>query len=246
LPRLPRNQRSTQSAVLPAEGLFAAAFENAPHPMAIIGADGRIAHATRSLCRLLGFSREELCTLLASDLIHPDDKDTEHAQRTRLAAADIGRYELIQRCIRKDLGVVWTRVAVSAVRTGSLEPAYFVAEFESVPAHNCAERTMEHGAWFARVGDATLSAIHEIGNTLTPLMMNTQMLVEQSRSHQVAEAADQIFKAARRIAFALRRLRSVQDVQPAAYVGQNRMLDLRMVPPISDTQQDDSGAAGAA
>lgn len=245
MPRPTRKQPSIPSSPAATEELFAAAFENAPHPMAIIGVDGKIVYATRSLCRLLGFSRDELSALAASEVIHPDDRDTESAQRTRLAAADIGRYELVQRCVRKDLVAVWTRMAVSAVRTGTLEPSYFVAQFESVPAHNGADRTVEHGAWFAKIGDATLSAIHEIGNTLTPLMLNTQMLVEQSRSHQVAEAAEQIFKAARRIAFALRRLRSIQDVQPAAYVGQSRMLDLRMVPPRAD-ERDDSGAAGAA
>lgn len=68
--------------------------------------------------------------------------------------------------------------------------------------------------------------MHEIGNTLTPLMVNTELIVEQSRSKPIREFAKEIFKAARRIAFTLRRLRKIEGVQPVAYLGEERMLDL--------------------
>jgi len=71
------------------------------------------------------------------------------------------------------------------------------------------------------------------------------MLVEQSDSEEISQSAHGIFKAARRIAFALRRLRRVQDPQMVAYVGENRMLDLRMVAPPAD-RSSDSSEAGAA
>ena len=44
----------------------------------------------------------------------------------------------------------------------------------------------------------------------------------------------------------LGRLRSVQDVQAVAYLGQNRMLDLRMVEPPSSASPDNNDHAGAA
>jgi hypothetical protein len=71
------------------------------------------------------------------------------------------------------------------------------------------------------------------------------MIVEQAPKGEVRELAQQIFKAARRVAFALRRLRPIEDAQPVAYVGQNRMLDLRMVAPASE-DVDVSTEAGAA
>jgi PAS domain S-box-containing protein len=42
------------------ESLFADAFENAPNAMALIAADGTIIQANRSLCRMLGFTKNEL------------------------------------------------------------------------------------------------------------------------------------------------------------------------------------------
>ncbi len=228
------------------EQLFAAAFENAPYPMALIDADGLIVQANRSLCRMLGFSRSELCTLRAADITHPEDAETDREQRKRLAAADIGRYDLVQRYVRKDLRTVWARISVSAVRSSTLEPVVFVAELELVPPHNGSGEMMGQEVWFARLGDATLSAIHEIGNTLTALMLNTEMIVEQCRENEIGQSAEAIFKAARRIAFSLRRLRRLQDTQPVAYLGQSRMLDLRLVEPPALRRDSPSGEAGAA
>ena len=228
-----------------ANQLFAAAFENAPHPMALMNADGRIVQANRSLCRMLGFTRASLCALTAADIVHPDDAPTEAEQRRRLGAADIGHYQLVQRYVRKDLRTVWARVSVSAIRGTSLEVTHLVAELEPVAPHNCSE-AVDHEVWFARLGDATLSAVHEIGNTLTALMLNAEMLIENPIGEEVGEAAHAIFKAGRRIAFALRRLRRVQDPQPVAYIGSNRMLDLRLLAPQPHREDSDSSKAGAA
>jgi PAS domain S-box-containing protein len=213
------------------EPLFADAFEYAPNAIAIIAADGRIIQANRSLCRMLGFTRNELQALNSGAITHSDDLQTEVEQNRRLAAADIGRYELVQRYVRKDGETIWVRLSVSATRRSHGGPVYFIAQVESVPPQDSADAGDSHDTWLARFGDATLSAFHEIGNSLTPLMLNAEMIVEQSRSADIHESAHQIFKAARRIAFALRRLRSIQDCQPVAYLGQSRMLDLRMVAP---------------
>jgi len=227
------------------EQLFVAAFDNAPHPMALLSATGQIVHANRSLCRLLGFTRANLCAMCIADVTHPDDAETERAQRRRLGAAHIGRYELNQRCVRKDLQIVWVKLSVTAIRSRPLEAAYFIVSLEPVSPHNCPEASVNE-VWFARLGDATLSTIHEIGNTLTALMLNAEMLVEESSSAEVGEAAHSIFKAARRIAFALRRLRRVQEPQSVAYIGPDRLLDLRLLAPPTARAAGTSKEAGAA
>jgi PAS domain S-box-containing protein len=211
--------------------LYADAFENAPHAMAIIGPDGSIGEANRAFCGMLGYSRWELRRLRVSDITHAEDFITELEQRHRLECADIGRYELVQRYIRKDRAIVWGRLSVSATRRQRGEPPHFVAQIEAVSASRSPDAAEAFNARLSRINDATLSAMHEIGNCLTPLMLNTEMIVEQSPRGDVFELAQQIFKAARRIAFTLRRLRPIDDVQPVAYLGQNRLLDLRLVAP---------------
>lgn len=227
-----KSLRSSPAVRLHSDVFFAAAFDNAPHAMALVGSDGTLLHVNRAFCRMLGFSGEELVDANISLITHPDDLQTEWEQRQRLARADIGRYELMQRYLSKDGEPVWIRLSVSATRQPSSELACFVLHAEAVapPSYPIADEA--DGERLHRFSDAALSAMHEIGNTLTPLMVNTELIVEHSRNQPISEFAKEIFKAARRIAFTLRRLRRVDDVSsPVAYLGEDRMLDLRMIPP---------------
>lgn len=215
------------------EWLFADAFDHAPNGMAVLDAEGRFIQANHLLCSLLGFTRDELLHLTSNAVIHPEDAATEAEQRRRLASGEINRYQLVQRFMRRDGESTWVRLSVSASRRDSATPEYYVLQVESAVQDPDAANEA-HDSWLARVGDATLSAVHEIGNTLTPLMLNTEMIVEQSKRGDISDSAQEIFKAARRIAFTLRRLRGISDVQPVAYLGQDRMLDLRLVAPPKD------------
>ncbi|HJP61363.1 MAG TPA: PAS domain S-box protein [Gemmatimonadaceae bacterium] len=224
---------------LHADVSFAAAFDNAPHAMALVGADGTLLHVNRALCRMLGFGCEELINANVSLITHPDDLETEWEQRQRLARADIGRYELMQRYVAKQGEPVWVRLSVSATRHPSAELSCFVLHAEAVAPPHFVIADEPDGERL-RFSDAALSAMHEIGNTLTPLMVNTELIVEQAPNQPISEFAKEVFKAARRIAFTLRRLRRVDDAQPVAYLGEERMLDLRMVPPETRRAADQS------
>jgi PAS domain S-box-containing protein len=228
------------------ETFFADAFESAPHAMALLSPDGRILHANRLFCRMVGVRANQLGALTVADITHPDDLATDTEQRYRLACSDIGRYQLVLRYLRRNREAIWVRLSVSAVRRKSGDPHYFVAQVESVTPKPASASADLPEVSLSRLSDATLSAIHEIGNCLTPLMVNTEMIVEQAPRGDVRELAHQIFKAARRIAFTLRRLRPIDDLQPVAYVGQSRLLDLRMVAPASDAVADSKDEVGAA
>lgn len=217
------------------EWLFADAFEHAPNGMAVLDTEGRFIQANHQLCSMLGFTRDELLNLTSNAVTHPEDAATEAEQRRRLASGEINRYQLVQRFMRRDGESTWVRVSVSASRRDTAAPERYVVQVESTEPEPGAREARD--SWLAHVGDAALSAVHEIGNTLTPLMLNTEMIVEQSKRDDISDSAQEIFKAARRIAFTLRRLRGIKDVQPVAYLGQDRMLDLRLVAPRKDEGQ---------
>jgi PAS domain S-box-containing protein len=215
------------------ESRFADAFENAPHAMILIATDGALLNANRAFRRMLGFTGCEIATLSVDDVIHPDDLATDTEQRYRLACGGAARYELVLRYVRKNRETIWVRTSVSAAGANSAERFCFVAQSERAASARIAERADLPGISLSRYNDATLSAIHEIGNCLTPLMVNTEMIVEQCTRSDVGELALQIFNAARRIAFTLRRLRPIDEHQSVAYLGQDRLLDLRIVAPPS-------------
>jgi len=224
-----KSLRSIPAVRSGSEVSFFDAFDNAPHGMALVAADGTLLHVNRALCVMLGFVREELIDANISAITHPDDFPTEWEQRQRLARANIGRYELTQRYVRKLGETVWVRQSVSATRRLS-QLVHFIVEVESVAPPRCPQRDTDAQS-LRQLGDAALSAAHEIGNSLTPLMVNTELIVEHARNDHIRELAAEVFKAARRIAFTLRRMRKVDDTHPVAYIGEQRMLDLRLVPP---------------
>jgi PAS domain S-box-containing protein len=232
-----KSLRSSAALHIESEVLFFDVFENAPHAMALVGADGTLLHVNRALCLMLGYGRDELIDANIGSITHPDDLQTGWVQRQRLANANIGRYELTQRYLRKPGDAVWVRQSVSAIRHFS-QLAYFVVEVEAVSEPRSPQGQGEEGQALRQLCDAALSAVHEIGNALTPLMLNTELIVEQTRNEHVHEFAAEVFKAARRIAFTLRRMRRLDDAQPVAYIGEQRMLDLRMLQPKSDKEVD--------
>lgn len=212
------------------EPLFADAFEHAPNGMALLDSDGRITHANTAFCKILGFSHNELLGLGLSEITHSDDVETEAEQRKRLARSEIDRYQLVQRLVREDGAVTCVLVSVSICHGIPGFPECYVLQVENAGGHlsigNAADPDLA-----CRVGEA----MHEIGNTLTPLMVNTQLIVEQSTTEEICDSAHVIFNAARRIAFTLRRLHGINALQSVAYLGQGRMLDLRTVAPPRET-----------
>lgn len=239
-PRHEKTQPESFQAPLE-EAVFEEAFESAPYGLAVLTARGTIVRGNRSLCQMLGFSRGELQALSCAHIIHADDYPTENEQRRRLASADIGRYELVLRCVRKNGETIWVRLAVSAtVRKAAA--SYLVAAVEPASSPVSEAWRTTDDPWLRQFGDAALAAVHEIGNTLTPLMLNAEMILEHAGKRELRESAQQVFKAARRIAFTLRRMRGVQDFPKVAYVGDHRLLDLRLLePPASESSGQDQG-----
>jgi PAS domain S-box-containing protein len=200
--------------------------------MAILDEHGRFAHASFAFRKLLGYTHISLIGLGLAEITHPDDVETEAEQRKRLASGQIDRYQLVQRLICEDGATVWVHMCVSASRGISGAPTQYVLQAESSCGHLSVGRDASPDAMEHLLGEV----VHEIGNTLTPLMVNTQLIVERSTTSEISDAAHVIFNATRRIAFTLRRLRGLKDLrQSVAYIGEGRMLDLRNVSPPEKT-----------
>jgi len=69
-----------------------------------------------SLCRMLGYSREELVQLTWSELTHPDDLATDVDQFDRVIRGEVDGYSMEKRYVRKDGSAVPVELAVSCVR----------------------------------------------------------------------------------------------------------------------------------
>ena len=120
----------TQRALRESEARFRSAFENAPIGLALVALDGRFLRVNAELCRLLGYTHEDLLNESSLALTHPDDIDDNLARVWELLQGRISRFDIEKRYVRADGTPVWVRHSVSLVRDNSRQPLYFIAQIQ--------------------------------------------------------------------------------------------------------------------
>jgi diguanylate cyclase (GGDEF)-like protein/PAS domain S-box-containing protein len=113
---------------------FRIAFENAPTGMALVTPDGSWLHVNAALCRLLGYSDDELLKLDLIDLTVPGDTIIELNEEGEL------RHE--RRYLRADGTPLWVAVSNTLVHGENGEPLYFVLQIEDIGDRKQTEREL--------------------------------------------------------------------------------------------------------
>jgi diguanylate cyclase (GGDEF)-like protein/PAS domain S-box-containing protein len=101
-------------------------FEQAHVGLAKLSLDGRFLTVNAMLCKLLGYSREELLQFTFKDITHHDDIDENLLQLNKLLNQEITTYITDKRYIHKNGNVIWARVTASVVRSTKGVPKYFL------------------------------------------------------------------------------------------------------------------------
>lgn len=126
-PRLIAERRLRES-----EGLFREIFAHAPFGMCVGGFDGSFRQVNAPLCRMLGYSEEELLQRRAQDISHPGDVETTLARLDELRRDPSQCLEAEKRYIHRDGHVVWARIKLSPVRDASGGALYLVVHIEDI------------------------------------------------------------------------------------------------------------------
>lgn len=102
------------------DDLLRAIFASSPIAMTVLGTHGRPLCANPALCRMLGYSEEELLTMTFADLTHPSDLDLDVGLFEELRAGKRESYSLEKRYIRKDRRVHRAKIVVSMERSSEV------------------------------------------------------------------------------------------------------------------------------
>lgn len=114
------------------EELFREVFANAPFGMCVSGLDGRIMQANAALCRMLGYSEQELLGTAWADLTHLDDVEPCLRMKEQMLREPDGCLEAEKRYIHKSGSVVFARIKASMGREQGGNPAYHVVHVEDI------------------------------------------------------------------------------------------------------------------
>jgi diguanylate cyclase (GGDEF)-like protein/PAS domain S-box-containing protein len=139
-------RKQAETALLDAQEAFRHAFDDAPIGMALVGLDGKIMRANRSIGQLFGRSMDELIGVAVRDITHSDDRESSGEQLRRLFDGTIERYYLEKRYVRPDGEVVWAALSASLVRNADHTPAYCIGQLEDITERKALGDRLAHEA----------------------------------------------------------------------------------------------------
>lgn len=123
--------RATQE-LQESEERFRATFESSAIGMGLLGLDGKILKVNAAVCKMSGYTAEELQQRYDHQNVFPADREVGADFLADLLAGKREFYEVEKRYVRKSGEVFWTRLTLSAVRNPEGSAAYLVGMIEDI------------------------------------------------------------------------------------------------------------------
>ena len=133
-------QKTMECALRESEERFRSAFEFAGIGMALVATDGRWLRVNSSLCRILGYSAEELLATTFQAITHPEDVEANVGVAREMLDGDLSHVDFEKRYIHKDGHTVWALLSVSVARGAAHDALYFVSQVQDITSRKDAER----------------------------------------------------------------------------------------------------------
>jgi len=114
-------------AVPNGEAMFDALFGQAAVGVAVGSIEGRFLRANDALCRMLGYSEQELLQRTVRDITHADDLESNLEFREQILSGQAQSRVYDKRYLRRDGSPIWVQIVGTVVRDGAGAPQCFVA-----------------------------------------------------------------------------------------------------------------------
>jgi len=143
-----RARQESERLLRESEERFRNTLEHAAVGIGVASTDGRFIVVNPSLCKILGYTREELLQLTFFELTHPDDKakTLEHAKK--LLDGQINAYQLEKLYQHKNGQPVWVQVTVSLLRDSSGAPLNFIGQVEDITERKRCQEEIRQLAYY--------------------------------------------------------------------------------------------------
>ena len=123
---------------------FQSAFGNAPIGMALVDMEGHWLEVNDSLCRITGFSRDQLKATTLPTITHPEDVDLDAQHMRDLLIGEIPSYQVEKRYRHAWGHYFWVLVTVSLVRDDQDRPLYVISQVQDISERKDLARRLEY------------------------------------------------------------------------------------------------------
>ena len=135
-------RREAEQALKERGELFRATFEQAAVGMAHVSVLTRWLKVNDRLCRMLGYTEEEMVQLGFQEITHLDDLDADLERFGRALAGKLHTYTAEKRYVRKDGSLIWVNQTLSAVRGASGRLDRFLCVVEDITERKRSEERL--------------------------------------------------------------------------------------------------------
>jgi PAS domain S-box-containing protein len=132
-----------QAALREREEQFRTVFEYAPVGIGLFNEEGSFLRANAALCRIMGYSEQELQAKNWRDLTHPDDLERGLQVLDRFLQGSTFSMEFEKRYIHKQGHEVPARVQLSIVKGGARGHCYFLTHVEDITESRRAQKALQ-------------------------------------------------------------------------------------------------------
>jgi two-component system CheB/CheR fusion protein len=107
-------------------------FKTAQIGIAHVGLEGSCIDVNDYLCKMVGYTKDELLKITFQDITHADDLYKDLAYVNKLLENKLDSYHMQKRYITKGGDIIWVNLSVVLLRDSSDKPLYFISIIQDI------------------------------------------------------------------------------------------------------------------
>jgi len=131
-------------ALIESEQRFYRIFDEGPLGIAMTSfTDGHIINANQALCKMLGYTKEEIKQLTFTDVAHPDYHKIDIETVKNLLEGTIHSHNTVKKYLKKNGETIWAKRILSKISDSEGKSLYALAIIEDITEHKLAEQELK-------------------------------------------------------------------------------------------------------